>query len=138
MFFTFLRKLDTLLISMKRRNFVTSYVFVLKRNYIKLFLVFVVQLATAQVPVQQFWVENKTHYFIINNNLWSLNGGATISGTQLTITDNGGGEARSAFYKQKMNIGRNFVVNFTYLASGNKSGNGFVFVIQNQTHYLIY
>src|SRR5438132_1121972 len=58
----------------------------------------------------------------------------TVTGTGLssvlTLTDNGGGEAGSAFNTTPQNIG-NFVAAFTYTASGNKAADGTAFVIHN-------
>ncbi len=58
----------------------------------------------------------------------------TVSGTglgsTLTLTDNNGSEAASAFNLTPQNVG-NFVASFTYQAGGNKAADGAAFVIHN-------
>jgi fibronectin-binding autotransporter adhesin len=66
---------------------------------------------------------------------WQLN---TVTGALpsvgndvLTITDNGGSEARSAFYAAKFPIANSFTAGFTYTVGGNKAADGMAFVVQN-------
>ena len=58
----------------------------------------------------------------------TLNGGATISGTRLRLTDGGANEARTAFNTAPVNITQ-FVTDFT-LQLTNPSGDGMTFTIQ--------
>ena len=59
----------------------------------------------------------------------TLNGGATISGTRLRLTDGGTNEARSAFFTTLVNV-QSFTNDFSFqLTSPN--GDGFTFTIQN-------
>jgi len=61
----------------------------------------------------------------------SLNGGATISGTALQLTDGGTGEGRSAFFSTPVNV-QSFVTDFTFqLISAN--ADGFTFTIQGNS-----
>src|SRR5690242_2349286 len=55
---------------------------------------------------------------------------ATISNGVLTLTNNNLGEAHTVFYNTPQDD-RNFIANFTYQASGNKSADGVAFVLQN-------
>lgn len=58
----------------------------------------------------------------------TLNGGATISGSALQLTDGGTSEARSAFFNSTVNV-QSFVTDFTFqLISA--SADGFTFTIQ--------
>jgi hypothetical protein len=66
---------------------------------------------------------------------WTMNGGATINGDILTLTDGVGSEARSAFYQYKQYIGA-FQAFFTYQDVGGAGADGTVFVIQNDTRGL--
>ncbi len=62
-----------------------------------------------------------------------------ITNNVLTLTDNAGGEARSAFFNTPQPIaGANggFVASFTYQASGNKAADGIVFMLQNDSRGL--
>jgi hypothetical protein len=61
---------------------------------------------------------------------FTLNGGATATSSVLTVTDNGGSEARSAFFNTKQSVTA-FNVNFVYTASGDKAADGAAFVLQN-------
>jgi hypothetical protein len=58
----------------------------------------------------------------------TLNGGATISGTRLRITDGGGTEARSAFYTTPVNIAQ-FTTDFSFQLT-NPNADGFTFTVQ--------
>jgi hypothetical protein len=59
----------------------------------------------------------------------TLNGGATISGTRLRLTDGGGTEARSAFFGAQINV-QSFTNDFSFqLTSPN--ADGITFAIQN-------
>lgn len=58
----------------------------------------------------------------------SLNGGATISGNRLQLTDGGNGEARSAFYTSPVNI-QHFTTDFQFQLSW-AGADGFTFTIQ--------
>jgi autotransporter-associated beta strand protein len=63
---------------------------------------------------------------------WTTNGGASVSGDVLTVTDGGGLEARSAFYDTPLPVDAPFQATFTYQVSG--SGNpadGAAFVLEN-------
>ncbi len=61
----------------------------------------------------------------------TLNGSASINGTRLRITDNGGSEASSAWYSTPINI-QQFTSNFSFQITGgtNPTADGFAFVIQ--------
>jgi predicted RecA/RadA family phage recombinase len=61
----------------------------------------------------------------------SLNGGATISGTRLRLTDGGGTEARSAFFNTQINI-QSFTNDFSFQLT-NPNADGFTFAIQGNT-----
>jgi len=61
--------------------------------------------------------------------------GTTFSSTEivnglLTLTDNGGSEARSFFFNFPQYIGA-FLATFTYQAGGNRAADGMAFVLQN-------
>jgi Legume lectin domain/Chitobiase/beta-hexosaminidase C-terminal domain len=58
----------------------------------------------------------------------SLNGGATINGTRLRLTDGGTNEARTAFNTTPVNVTQ-FVTDFTFQLT-NPSGDGMTFTIQ--------
>jgi hypothetical protein len=58
----------------------------------------------------------------------TLNGGATISGTRLRITDGGGTEARSAFHTTPVNIAQ-FTTDFSFQLT-NPNADGFTFTVQ--------
>ena len=58
-----------------------------------------------------------------------LNGGATIAGTALKLTDGGGGEARSAFTPTPVAVGA-FTSTFQFQIT-NPGADGFTFAIQN-------
>ena len=58
----------------------------------------------------------------------SLNGGATINGNRLQLTDGGNGEARSAFYTTPVNI-QHFTTDFEFQLSW-AGADGFTFTIQ--------
>ncbi len=63
---------------------------------------------------------------------WTTNAGATISGDVLTLTDNGGYEARSAFYDTPLPVNAPFQATFTYQASGSSDpADGAAFVLEN-------
>ncbi len=71
---------------------------------------------------------------------WTVNSsgitGNPISSDVLTLTDNGGNEARSAFYNVQAPIVSNssgFSAQFTYTAGGNKAADGIAFILQNST-----
>ncbi len=55
---------------------------------------------------------------------------ATASADVLTLTDNGGSEARTVFFNTAQDI-RNFTVSFVYTPSGDRAADGVAFVIQN-------
>jgi predicted RecA/RadA family phage recombinase len=57
-----------------------------------------------------------------------LNGGASINGTRLRLTDSGGGEARSAFNTAAVSVSQ-FVSDFTFQLT-NPIADGFTFTIQ--------
>jgi fibronectin-binding autotransporter adhesin len=74
---------------------------------------------------------------------WTVNNTAIasnpINNNVLTLTDNGGGEARSAFFNTPQPIaGANggFVASFMYQATGNKAADGIVFMLQNDSRGL--
>ncbi len=58
----------------------------------------------------------------------TLNGGATINGTRLRLTDGGSGEARSAFFNTQVNV-QSFTNDFSFQLT-NPSADGFTFTIQ--------
>ncbi len=60
----------------------------------------------------------------------TLNGGATVNGTVLQLTDGGIYEARSAFFNSPVNV-QAFTSDFDFQVL-NASADGFAFVIQNQ------
>ncbi len=68
-------------------------------------------------------------------NGWNVNN-SVISSTPitsdvLTLTDNGGNEARTAFFKQAVPVSGSFNANFTYTPSGAKVADGVAFILQN-------
>ena len=66
---------------------------------------------------------------------FSLNNGATLdvpSGT-ITLTDNIGSEARSAFSTTPVGFASGFTSSFVYTASGDKAADGVTFTIQNSS-----
>ena len=68
---------------------------------------------------------------------WTVNSNANITSTPitsnvLTLTDNGGGEARSAFYNTKVPVGA-FTASFLYMASVGKAADGVTFTLQNSS-----
>jgi fibronectin-binding autotransporter adhesin len=74
---------------------------------------------------------------------WTVNNTAIasnpINNNVLTLTDNAGGEARSAFFNTPQPIaGANggFVASFTYQASGNAAADGIVFMLHNDSRGL--
>lgn len=65
---------------------------------------------------------------------WQLNNNGTpptVAGDVLTVTDNGGNEARSAFYTTKVSVAEPFTARFVYTVGGNKAADGAAFVLQN-------
>ena len=58
----------------------------------------------------------------------TLNGGATVSGSSLTLTDGGANEARSAFFSTPVNI-QQFTTSFNFQQT-NATADGFTFTIQ--------
>ncbi len=58
----------------------------------------------------------------------TLNGGATINGTRLRLTDGGSGEARSAFFNTQVNV-QSFTNDFSFQLT-NPNADGFTFTIQ--------
>jgi murein DD-endopeptidase MepM/ murein hydrolase activator NlpD len=58
----------------------------------------------------------------------TLNGGATITGTRLQLTDGGSGEARSAFFDTPVNV-QSFITDFTFQDT-NAKADGSCFVIE--------
>jgi fibronectin type 3 domain-containing protein len=69
--------------------------------------------------------------FASSGSLLTLNGGTTVKGNTLELTDKNGNEVRSAFSTNKVNVAQ-FVTQFTFqIRNGtNPSGEGFTFVIQ--------
>ena len=65
----------------------------------------------------------------------SLNGGATINGTRLRLTDGGYGEARSAFFTIPASV-QSFVNDFTFQLT-NAKADGFTFTIQGNNTTMI-
>ena len=64
------------------------------------------------------------------SNPFQLNGGATIQGTALQLTDGNGNEARSAFIPSPVNVG-SFTSTFDFTYGANPAADGFTFCIQN-------
>ena len=63
----------------------------------------------------------------------TLNGGATISGPQLQLTDGNQAEARSVFYNTPVNVSQ-FTTTFDFqIAAGTHTADGFTFTIQNNS-----
>jgi hypothetical protein len=65
-----------------------------------------------------------------NGTGFSLNGGATITGTTLTLTDGVGGERRSSFFEFPLYIA-SFKASFTYQDVGGAGADGAAFVLHN-------
>lgn len=66
-----------------------------------------------------------------NNGLgFSLNGGAVITGAELTLTDGGGSQRRSSFFQFPVYIGA-FKASFTYQDVGGGGADGAAFVLHN-------
>jgi fibronectin-binding autotransporter adhesin len=70
-----------------------------------------------------------------NNGTWQFNNtnnftATAVTGSTLTLTDNGGSEARSAFYMVPVPVGA-FSASFVYQASGSKAADGVAFMLQN-------
>lgn len=63
---------------------------------------------------------------------WSLNGGSTVAGDVLTLTDNNGNQARSAFKTTRVPLG-GFTTSFHYQAGGDRAADGTMFVLHNDT-----
>jgi autotransporter-associated beta strand protein len=70
--------------------------------------------------------------------IWTVNSsgitGNPINSDVLTLTDNGGNEARSAFYNVQAPVvgsSSGFSAQFTYTPSGNKAADGIAFILQN-------
>ena len=61
----------------------------------------------------------------------TLNGGANLSGSSLTLTDGGAFEARSAFFNIPVNV-QQFTTNFNFQLTS-PSADGFTFTIQGNT-----
>ena len=66
---------------------------------------------------------------------FTLNGGATVdpTNTVLTLTENIGSLARSAFFPAPINYASGFTTSFTYTAGGNRAADGFTFTLQNSS-----
>ena len=64
------------------------------------------------------------------NNTFQLNGGATIQGTALQLTDGNDNEARSAFIPVPVYVGA-FTSTFEFTYGANPMADGFTFAIQN-------
>ena len=66
---------------------------------------------------------------------FNLNGGATVNSSAniLTLTENVGSQARSAFTVAPVNFGAGFSTSFVYTASGNRAADGFTFTIQGSS-----
>jgi fibronectin-binding autotransporter adhesin len=67
-----------------------------------------------------------------NGTGWTLNNGSSVTGDVLSTTDNGLGEARSAFLSARVPI-TGFSASFTYQAAGNRAADGATFVLQNDS-----
>ena len=63
---------------------------------------------------------------------WTTNGGAAVAGDVLTLTDNAGNEARSAFCDVPVLTGP-FTASFVYQAGGDRAADGAAFVLQNDS-----
>ncbi len=63
-------------------------------------------------------------------NLWGNS--VTTTTPTLTLTDNVGGEARSAWLKLAVNIASSFTASYTYTASGSKAADGIALAFQNE------
>jgi hypothetical protein len=61
---------------------------------------------------------------------FSLNGGAVIAGTELTLTDGGASQSRSSFFQFPLYIGA-FKASFTYQDVGGGGADGAAFVLHN-------
>ncbi len=59
-----------------------------------------------------------------------------FSGNVLTLTDGGGGEARSAFFNAPMNIASSFTTSFNYTVNSGGGADGMAFVLQNSPNRL--
>ena len=77
------------------------------------------------------WAQSPNYGSGFTSSGLTLNGGATISGTQLQLTDGGSGEARSAFFNTPVNV-QSFVTNFTFQLT-NANADGFTFTIQGDS-----
>ena len=67
-----------------------------------------------------------------NGTNWTKNGGPTIAGNVLTLTDNNNNEARSAYYNTPVPTNAPFVATFTYqLVNPNNPADGCAFLFQN-------
>ncbi len=66
----------------------------------------------------------------IGSGSFTTNGSAAISGATLTLTSNGGSQAGSAFFNTPQTISA-FTSQFIYTPSGDRSGDGVAFVLQN-------
>lgn len=63
---------------------------------------------------------------------FSINGGATVNANQmLTLTENVGSQARSAFSSTAVSLLNGFTTSFVYTAGGNRAADGFTFTVQN-------
>ena len=62
---------------------------------------------------------------------WTTNGGASVSGNVLTLTDGGTQEARSAFFDAPLPVSGPLQATFTYQASGSNPADGMAIVFQN-------
>jgi fibronectin-binding autotransporter adhesin len=89
----------------------------------------IVQLGTG--TTNRFF-NNGALFTVTNNNIVST----PFTGNVLTLTDNGGGEARSAYYNAPLNIATPFTASFVYQASGNLTADGVAFVLQNDSRGL--
>lgn len=68
--------------------------------------------------------------FGTNGSGWTLNGGSAVASDVLTLTTNGGNQARSAFRNSRVPVG-GFTASFRYQASGDRAADGTVFVLHN-------
>jgi hypothetical protein len=85
---------------------------------------------TSTSPPLALDVENEP-LFTTNGAGWTLNDGASISNSVLTLTDGGDGEQTSSFYDTPMYIGA-FQAAFTYQATGSAPlADGMTFCLQN-------